>query len=1191
MKEKIERLAKEKFEYQMPELRIVPEKLEISTEAGRAYEGIIRVSNSAGRRMKGVICSDSLLLTLAKEQYIGEEIELPFVFHAEHAKAGERFEGRLALVTDAGEETLPYEVQVTYPALETTEGRIKDLYQFASLAKADWAQAEALFFGEDFAEAVFYRDKRFALLYRVLAATKRTGQAMEEFLIAAGKKTAVELRLERSEFSYEAGSYNFMDKLVLCKNSWGYVEGEILCDAGFVQLSRTSFTAGDFADGRLAVDFIVQAAECREGAREACIRVVTPKKELRAHITCVIPHKRADQWRERRSRKRALCELMRAHLAFYCAGENAKRYAEQARERLKLFCGPEGTLPEAKLYSVYLLQLSGRDAAARDALALLKEEELAGDARMLGALYCLNAAQKKDGLSAGEAADRVRELCRKHPEDAELFRYLLLLDEEYRDGAERFAAIREFTREYGYHALLLGEAVRILREDLSVLRELGGFELHVLKLALSCGCMDGELTRRAAYLAAREKAFSPLLYQVLEKCYKNRQDDELLEVICTLLIRSGRREARDYPWFARAVARQLKITQLEEYYMYCRTEKETEPIHPNVLLYFSYRCELGSRKKAMLYAELIRRRKENSGAYARCLPQMESFALEQLKKGAVNDALAVIYNELYRVKMPEDALAFLPQVAFAHKLTCPQGNFVQAAVFHPGQEKPVLTPIAQNETVIMLCTEDAESFLVDERGDFYPAANLKGVSGEAAGVTVKPMVFLEQHLWACFENGGSELSLLLHLHEGEVKYQKYGKRPEELSRRLAEHPEASEEKKDCCVRFLMEHYYENYESELFEYYLQRVKLEGLSKKERARIIQFFIMRGFDERAVQALKMFGMEDIEVKRLARLALRCLEAMEQPAADAFLLRLSYYIFECGRCDKELLSYLCRFYHGATEAMYAVWKTARSEELDTESLEESLLGQMLFAESCIGSAQSVFLSYYRCGTNRKLIRAFLNYYAYKFLLNDRVISQEIFELMEREASLEENEICTLALLKRYSQEEGLTGKQKNFLEYKLSGILRKGIVLPFFRQFGDITELAEEMYDKTFVEYHTDPSRRVVLHYRIGNDEPFSQTEMKNVCHGIFTAAFVLFHEEKMQYYITEEYDGQTLITESRTLEPADGTAHEGKSRYDALNLILAAHELRDEAAVMKLLENYIRTEYEAEHLFRMAGGASER
>ncbi|MDE7326826.1 MAG: RecX family transcriptional regulator, partial [Lachnospiraceae bacterium] len=467
---------------------------------------------------------------------------------------------------------------------------------------------------------------------------------------------------------------------------------------------------------------------------------------------------------------------------------------------------------------------------------------------------------------------------------------------------------------------------------------------------------------------------------------------------------------------------------------------------------------------------------------------------------------------------------------------------------------------------------------------FYPAANLTGTKPGEIKVVITPLVRLDKHLWESYECGAADLGLLLHLKEEENKYLKFGSQPQELSRLLSGNKDVSEECREECIRFLMEYYYENYESDLFEHYLKRVQLEKFSKKERARIIHFFIQRGFDGRAAQALMQFGVDEIEVKRLDKLALRYLEAMDKPAADSFLLYLAHYIFECGRCDKELLSYLCGFYHGATEAMYAIWKSARAEELDTESLEESLLGQMLFSQGSVGNAQAVFLSYYRYGTNRKLIRAFLNYYAYRFLLNDRMISAELFELMEREVLSGDNEICTLALLKHYAQEEGFTQRQRDFLEHKLSGILKKGIILPFFKRFEEFIQYQDDLYDKTFVEYHTDPSHHVVLHYRIGDAGQFSECTMKNICHGIFVASFVLFGEESMQYYITEEYDGRTVITESTAVVKADGTARDGKNHYDLLNLILTAHEMKDDLTVMKLLENYIRTEYEAGHLFHI-------
>ena len=98
MKEKIEQLAKEKFEYQMPGLCATPEKLEIKIQAQETYRGNIRLTNRADRRMKGVVFTDNLLLTLEREQFVGEEANIPFVFCAKHLKAGEHFSGKEGLV-------------------------------------------------------------------------------------------------------------------------------------------------------------------------------------------------------------------------------------------------------------------------------------------------------------------------------------------------------------------------------------------------------------------------------------------------------------------------------------------------------------------------------------------------------------------------------------------------------------------------------------------------------------------------------------------------------------------------------------------------------------------------------------------------------------------------------------------------------------------------------------------------------------------------------------------------------------------------------------------------------------------------------------------------------------------------------------------------------------------------------------
>ena len=64
VKEKIEQLAKGKFEYQLPPLLLSTEQIDIRAEAGKPCYGSFTVSNKKKRRMKGVIYSDKILFEI-----------------------------------------------------------------------------------------------------------------------------------------------------------------------------------------------------------------------------------------------------------------------------------------------------------------------------------------------------------------------------------------------------------------------------------------------------------------------------------------------------------------------------------------------------------------------------------------------------------------------------------------------------------------------------------------------------------------------------------------------------------------------------------------------------------------------------------------------------------------------------------------------------------------------------------------------------------------------------------------------------------------------------------------------------------------------------------------------------------------------------------------------------------------------
>ncbi len=154
MKDKIERLAKGIFEYEQPELLLSEEMLSISVSAGEVFCGKISVCNREMTLMKGVLYSSCELLVLNETQFVGRENEITYTVHAEYAKAGEVYKGSIAIVSECGEVNLPFVVRITPVCCMSSEGEIRDLFQFASLAQSDWEEAKRVFLSDRFERAV-----------------------------------------------------------------------------------------------------------------------------------------------------------------------------------------------------------------------------------------------------------------------------------------------------------------------------------------------------------------------------------------------------------------------------------------------------------------------------------------------------------------------------------------------------------------------------------------------------------------------------------------------------------------------------------------------------------------------------------------------------------------------------------------------------------------------------------------------------------------------------------------------------------------------------------------------------------------------------------------------------------------------------------------------------------------------------
>jgi hypothetical protein len=338
-------------------------------------------------------------------------------------------------------------------------------------------------------------------------------------------------------------------------------------------------------------------------------------------------------------------------------------------------------------------------------------------------------------------------------------------------------------------------------------------------------------------------------------------------------------------------------------------------------------------------------------------------------------------------------------------------------------------------------------------------------------------------------------------------------------------------------------------------------------------------------ALAALEVFGFEGITINRLVKMCSGWMLTPEVEKKNELMITLCYCVFSHGKYDEAILRYLVRYFEGTPGEMVKLWKAAKGFELDAHNLEERILTHMLYTESYMEDSYLVFYEYYKDITNHKLIRAYLSFYAYQYLVHEHVIHSDLFPIMKRELNYDENDICLLAWLKHSIHNKNLTENELSFIELQIIRMTKKGIILPFFAEYRNQVALPEKVLNKYYITYITDPKNQVYIHFRLLKqlEQGYITERMPNVFMGIHVKDFILFYHETVQYYITEGYSEGEAITESFHAQYDPDAQGEEDGIYNQINLMLMALEVKDDNTLQSIMENYIQKEYLADTCFQ--------
>mgnify|MGYP001264987024 FL=1 len=1171
MKEKIERFAKGNFEYDNPSICLSEYELNITAEAGKITEGSFFVRNSTNKRMKGSVYSSDNHMKLVNPIFNDAENEIKYIFDASYLEAGTNVSGCFTIISDCGECTLNYNIAVEQGAIQLPGGKMSELDQFASLARMDWVEAKRIFRSQDF-ERIFLNEEQ-AYIYRHLIKSVSTSQALEEFLVSIQKKNPIYLEIEKSNLEYNAGKEDIVDKLVLTKNEWGYAEIRVSCDAPFIQLDQKYLWSDRFIGNSHQIIFTIDVGQLKKGNNHGHIYIKTPLQTLTVNVSC---NNNTGMEPKYRLHKRAKAELVANYLNFRLSRTELKDYLDKAQAVLKYLPEPgDGYIKE--LTRLHLAILAGKSDLAKAVIAQLSEEEAEmkkGTVLDYCAYLYLNALYRKTADAIDEATRTIRSYYLKGYNDWRMLWLLLYIDKRYENN--RALVLEEIKEQYmdGCRSpIMYYEAICCYNEEPSLLRELSGFEIQALNYGTKNDMLSLELVSQFTYLAGRKKTFNSVIYRCLERLYDKYGTEDILFAICSLLIKGMKRSEKYFKWFRLGVRSQLKITGLYEYYMYSIREDYQEAIDQQVMLYYIYNSSLNEHKAALLYSNIIKSKRDNEHIYRSYCRRMEVFARKMLEKHLINDHLAVLYNEFAGRIIHEDAIAeHLSHVIFRNELCCANPNMVSATILYKELDAEETVQLVNGRAQLNIFSDNFEIFFADSFGNRY----IQSMSYE-----LRPYLKPEEYADQCIKKSHHPM-LLLYMYGRYQERQIPDTDAIDLIEKVLEIETLAPGLKAQCLITLIKHYDEADNEERLISCLDRLDMGSLSADERIRLISLMIERAYYDRALRAVEIFGYDGLALNLLIKLCSGWLHTYGTDEKNPFLLSLCYFIFAKSKYDDIILSYLVKFYRGSTGSMLKLLQAAKDFELDSHRLSQRLLAQMLFCENHIEDSFAVFCDYYRDVSNRLLVRAYLTYHAYRYLVHNHEIADEIFPLMRRELSYEENEVCLLAWLKKNAANQELSETDLRFAEINIERLVRKGIIMPFFLEYKDRLSLPDTVFGKHYITYVTKPGNQVYIHYDMGYGSEYVTERMPDIFMGIHMKELVLFYNDEVRYYISEETPEGIKKGEECSFRYVCDVTDE-PTKYNQINKMLIALEKKQNSELLAMMENYLKTEYMIGACFR--------
>ena len=1176
VRKRIDELARGRFSCAEPMMAFSTDRVELQVLEGRTCQGEFEMKSENSLPLRGRVYSSNSRMECLTPQFEGESVRIKYEFHSEGLMEGDIQKGDFFIVLNQAEYNLSFVVTIVKLYADTSMGPVRNLKDFTALAQENWEEAKKIFYSSCFKNILGEKAGNKSLLYQGLSKGRPSDLNMEEFFLACHLKEQAVCTCDTNEASYYEVSEDLKYQVHLTRNTWGYLEFTVKSDCAFLQPEKAKITTQDFVGSLCIVNYYIVPEKMHPGKNFAVLSLESVSQRIEVKICASRKPQGISTGGEHREIKEIHVKLIKLYTDYRLKKIVTGKWAKAS---IALLDELGEKLPEESWYGLMKAQvffLNGQRQETEWILNEFKREWKDKNSPQWGYYLYICTLMEREEVYVDKLTMEIEKIFVKHRENPILFFCLLFMEREYsKDDFRKLKSLEGRVREGYKSPLLYAESFCLMRNDPLLFGRMGEFELEVLNWGRKQNLISRNIARQILKIFPERMGYKHTVFLLLKDCYDVLGDDEALTAVCSYLIKNQKYGKAYFPWYEKGVLEKLRMTGLYEAYLLSMDLRSVMEVPKIILMYFKYNSQLDYRRKSVLYVNLIANREKKPEEFEPYRQSMEVFAYEQMELSHMDDNLAVIYNEVIREGVHSPKLAeVLSNVMFVHKLTCLDPRALRVIVSDSALKEVQVIPLTGGTAYFNLYSNEYSIFIEDGRGNRYNGS---------ISYQLEKLMYPGKYLRDCMALAPQELSYILYYFSSRRAVRYFEEKDLDYFRLAMGSKEVSDSYHAWLGAKMIRLLHTMGNTGEINRCLEKIDYGKLPREDRECITDTLISHKMFDQAYKLMVVYGSESCPLPGWGECVSHQIREMKFGENEA-LLKFAAELFFQDVKDSVIIEYLARYYEGSTKNMEAVWRQARELRLETRALEERILVQMLYTTEFLDSCSEIYESYEAAG-DKKIKRAYLNYFSYTNFINDMVPPAHLFtklmQQMKKEGELPM--VCELALLRRLAEGGTRGSDEEEILESILQKYVYQGISFAFYGNLSHHMKMKYQLFDKYFLEYKSIPGKKVQMRYKSReNQDIYVTEEMAEMYEGIYVKEFILFFGESIQYYISEKQDGEMVVTQSGTISGEKHGSFMEEGRYGRLNELFYLREQGSTKGLAQQMQHYRNLLEKTEEMF---------